>query len=257
MRAAARADLDHLDDGDAHGHAGALDEALGARDLEPAGGLRAGVVDQAELGRGAAHVEGEDLGRPGRRRRLRGEDRAARGAGFHQPDGRCARRSRSWSCRRLRSSSGSGRSGPPRETGLEGGKVAGHQRLDIGVGDGGAEPVELPRLGADLVAERRWSRPGTRRRERRAGAARARGWRRRAEGRSRALRCAAGVELREQGRSTAASSKRLRSPLRIDPPPMVKARSRGTIRSGFRSRWRTGCSGVHRRSRGCRGTLRS
>jgi hypothetical protein len=48
------------------------------------------------------------------------------------------------------------RAGQPlrRETRSEIREVAGHERLDIGVGDRGAEPVEFPRLGADLVAER-------------------------------------------------------------------------------------------------------
>jgi hypothetical protein len=60
-----------------------------ARDFELARGLRAIVVDQAQLGRGAAHVERTAL-RPrafliGDARR---KDRPARRAGFDQPNGK-------------------------------------------------------------------------------------------------------------------------------------------------------------------------
>ena len=72
QRAAARADLDHLDHRDAHRQAGALHEAVAAVDLEAARGHRLAVVDDADLGRRAAHVEAQDavdaeaLGDPGR-----------------------------------------------------------------------------------------------------------------------------------------------------------------------------------------------
>ena len=58
-RAAAGADLDHLDHRDAHRQAAALQESRGAVDLEHARGMRLVVVDQADLGGGAAHVEGQ------------------------------------------------------------------------------------------------------------------------------------------------------------------------------------------------------
>ena len=92
-RAAAGADLDHLDHRDAHRQAAALQEAGGAVDLESARGVRLAVVDQADLGRGAAHVEGER--RASRRARAaipRREDRAAGRAGFDQPDRKAPRR---------------------------------------------------------------------------------------------------------------------------------------------------------------------
>ena len=56
-RAAAGADLDHLDHRDAQRQAAALEEAVLPRDLEGARMLRLAVVDQADLGGGAAHVE--------------------------------------------------------------------------------------------------------------------------------------------------------------------------------------------------------
>jgi hypothetical protein len=116
--------------------------------------LRRELVDQAELGRRAAHVEGKHPVEPRRRRRLRREHRAARGAGFHQPDRRARR-----GLERGHAAAGGhhqDRAAQPlgAERGLEGVEVAGHERLDVGVGDGGAEPLELPRLGADLRRER-------------------------------------------------------------------------------------------------------
>ena len=56
-RAAAGADLDHLDHRDAERQAAALEEAVDAADLEAARRLRPEIVDQADLGGGAAHVE--------------------------------------------------------------------------------------------------------------------------------------------------------------------------------------------------------
>jgi hypothetical protein len=67
-RAAAGADLDHLDDRDGDRHARTLGEAIGAGDLEGARRARRKVLDQADLGRRAAHVVGDDLVQPKRRR---------------------------------------------------------------------------------------------------------------------------------------------------------------------------------------------
>src|SRR5947208_523211 len=60
-RAAAGADLDQLQGRDAHRQAAALDEAALARDLEAVGDRGLAVVDDAELGGGAAHVEGQHM----------------------------------------------------------------------------------------------------------------------------------------------------------------------------------------------------
>ena len=56
-RAAAGADLDHLDHRDAQRQAAALQEAVLPRHLEGARMLRLAVIDQADLGGRAAHVE--------------------------------------------------------------------------------------------------------------------------------------------------------------------------------------------------------
>ena len=57
MRAAAGADLHHLDHRDPQRQPGSFAEPPDAGDLERAGGLRLAVIDQADLRRGAAHVE--------------------------------------------------------------------------------------------------------------------------------------------------------------------------------------------------------
>ena len=85
-RAAAGADLHHLDDGDAHRQARAFHVAIGARDLEFARPFRFAVAQQAYLGRGAAHVEGQHFVEPALPRDGAGKDGAARRPGFDQAD---------------------------------------------------------------------------------------------------------------------------------------------------------------------------
>jgi hypothetical protein len=232
QRPAARADLDHLDHRDANRHAGALQEPLRPCDLEPPRGLGAGTVDEAELGRGAAHVEGKHRVLAEVAREFRGEDRAPGGPGFDKPDGDAGRRLDGGHAAARRHHED--RAGQPlrRETRREIREVAGHERLDIGVGDRGAEPVEFPRLGADLVAERQ-------------GEIGQRG----VQGVAQAQLMGGvgvGVQKADGGGldpglpqdagegGHARSSKGVRSiPVASMRPPMVKARSRGTIRSGF------------------------
>ena len=84
--AAARADLHHVDDRDAQRNAAVLAEAVDAGDLESAAGLGRAAVDQADLRRGAAHVERHRLVQAVRPRDRAGEDGAAGGTRFHQSD---------------------------------------------------------------------------------------------------------------------------------------------------------------------------
>ena len=86
-RAAAGADFDKFDDGNAHRQAGALNEAIGTRDLELARPLQLQVVEQGELGGRAAHVEGNGLAGIVLRGDCARQDSAAGGTGFDQPHG--------------------------------------------------------------------------------------------------------------------------------------------------------------------------
>ena len=61
-RAAAGADLDHLDHRDLDGQPGAFLEAIDSIDLELMGDQRAALVDHTEFGRRAAHVERQQVG---------------------------------------------------------------------------------------------------------------------------------------------------------------------------------------------------
>ena len=102
MRAAAGADLDHLDDRDANGNPAALEEAVGPADLERPRCPRALVFDQADLRRGAAHVERQDLRQVAGRGDLGRQDGTAAGARFHQADREVDGRRWESSCRRPR-----------------------------------------------------------------------------------------------------------------------------------------------------------
>ena len=86
-RAAAGADLDHVDHGDAHRQARAALQPVHAVDLELLRDQRLAALDHAELGRRAAHVERDQIAdRAGRAERRRRE-RAARGPGLEQAHG--------------------------------------------------------------------------------------------------------------------------------------------------------------------------
>ena len=151
MRAAAGADLDQLDGGDADRQPAALDEALLPRRLEAVGGERLAAVDQGELGGGAAHVEGEQIaaavgaaeegggerarGRP----RLEHLHRRALGLGHVR---QAAAREHEQERRR------DAALGEPARHALE---VLLGERLDVGVGDGRRGALELADLRRHLV----------------------------------------------------------------------------------------------------------
>ena len=84
QRAAAGTNFHHVDHRDGYRHAGALLEAVGARHFEnPTGPWRL-VLDQADLGRGAAHVEGQHLVQAVARSDVCRKDRAAGRSGLNQ-----------------------------------------------------------------------------------------------------------------------------------------------------------------------------
>ena len=148
--AAPRADLDHLDAGNADGQPRALLEAVGARDLELPGEEGLALVDHAGLGGGAAHVEGEQLGLAQLARHARGREGARGWARFDETDGHAL---------------GGGRRGHPArgehdvevagdsqivELALEVVEVARHERHDVDVAARGRGPLVLADLGHHL-----------------------------------------------------------------------------------------------------------
>ena len=111
---------------------------------------RLAPVDDAELGRGAAHVEGEHVAQVEFASQVAGQDRASRRARFHEADrghDRCVE-------------GGEAAAGGHEEKGADeaafpqrGGEplqVAGHEGLNVGVGAGGGEAFVLAHLGADV-----------------------------------------------------------------------------------------------------------
>ena len=153
-RAAAGADLDHVDDRRLDRQAGALGEAVHARRLHHRRDLAASVLDHAGLGGRAAHVEGDDVLLAGERAEQGGREAAAGRAAFEQADRKVARR--------LRRDEAAGRmhqaqvapEAARRELALEAPQVAVHQRLHIGVGAGGDAALVFPQLGNDVARER-------------------------------------------------------------------------------------------------------
>ena len=222
QRAAAGADLDHLDHGDAHRQAAALHEAVAAVDLEAARGHRLAVVDDADLGGRAAHVEGQDavdahvLGDPGR------QDHAARRARFDEADREAHRRlergeaaarghqqQRAGEARRMRRGSAGSRDSAP--------SAAGHRRWRRSSRSARTRaPRGRPRRRW-RCARRAASRPGSR-----PCAARARDWRSCAGSRWRSPRRPSAFSVSASA-STAASSSASRT------PPLASVRS-GTVK---------------------------
>ena len=153
-RAAARADLDHVDDGRLDRQARTLGETVDAAGFEHRRDLGAAVLDHAGLGGGAAHVEGDHVLMAGEFAEQGGGEAAAGRAAFEQADreGAC-RLGRDQAAGRMhqrqRTTEGAGG-----ELALQALEIAAHQRLDIGVGRRGDEALVLPDLGHDLARQR-------------------------------------------------------------------------------------------------------
>ena len=152
--AAAGADLHHLDHRDAQRQAGALAEAADPGDLEAAGGLRLVIVDQADLRRGAAHVEGQHVGDPALAGDIGGEDRPAGRPAFHQADREAAGgvdRGQAAAGQHQEDRRGHAHRG---QIGLETAQIARHHRLHVGVRGGGGEALPFAHLGRHLRGQR-------------------------------------------------------------------------------------------------------
>ena len=144
-------DLDHLDGRNAHREAASLEVPVGASHLEGAGRLRLVSVDEADLGRRPAHVEGDRVLVAALARDLGGEDRAAGRPGLDEPDREAGRVAEGGEP----AAGGHEEERAPEakrpELGLEAGEVARHPGLDIGVRAGRGLALVLPDLGAHLA----------------------------------------------------------------------------------------------------------
>ncbi len=145
-RAAAGADLDHVDDRRLDRQAGAFLEAMHARRFHHRRDLGAAVLDQAGLRRGAAHVERDHVGMAGGSAEERGGEAAAGGTALQHADREVAR-----GLRRQQAAGGVHEAQLAAEAAgvqlaLQLGDVAAHQRLHIGVGAGGVAALVLPQL---------------------------------------------------------------------------------------------------------------
>ena len=153
-RSAAGADLDHVDDRNRDRHARALLEAVGPGHLEHPRRLRRVVADQADLGRGPAHVEGQHPIETVARGDVRGEHRPAGRPRLHQPHGKLRRAlERDDAAARVHQEDRAIGT-LPRQPLAKPRQVALHQGLDVGVGDGRVEALVLAHLRRDLGGER-------------------------------------------------------------------------------------------------------
>ena len=147
-RAATGADLDHLDDRDAEREAAALHEPGRAINFKCARLERLAVVDQADFGSRAAHIERQDRVFAAFCRRTGSQDRAAGRSGFDQPHGegaggleageaaaRCHQVDRRGTAFLL-------------EGLLEPLQITGHQRLHVGIRNCGGRAFVLARFRA-------------------------------------------------------------------------------------------------------------
>ena len=152
--AAAGADLDHVDDRDLDGKAAALAEAVDPVHLELPGLQRIAVLHRAELGGGAAHVEGEEIGiaralpQSGRRQRSR---RRPRFQHAHREAGGRLGRADAAAGEHHEEAAAETQAVQPLLKFLQIGR---HALLHVDVGGGGAGALELADLGHHVGAHR-------------------------------------------------------------------------------------------------------
>ena len=136
--------------GTSTGRPGALLEAVRARHLELAGHQRRAAVDDAGLGRGPSHVEGEHAQLAPLAGGQRGGQGPGGGTGLHEADGEPARRRRQRDAARGLHDvelSGNAVLGEAR---LQIGEVARHEGSHVDVGRGGRCSLVLADLGDDV-----------------------------------------------------------------------------------------------------------
>ena len=142
-RAAARADLHHLDDGDADRQPAAFHEPVHAAEFETARDLGFEIVDKADLGGGAAHVERQCAVRAAALGHGAREDGAAGRARFDEPH-RLRRAHRQRAQRAAGSHEIHGTDYAHRlQARLQPVQITGHHRLHICIGAGGGDAFVL------------------------------------------------------------------------------------------------------------------
>ena len=148
--AAPRANFHQLDDGNAHGQSAAFEVFPDPADFEAARPFRLAIVDQANLGGGAAHVEGQDLVQAAFACQMCGQNGTASRAGFDQPNWKaCGQLQRGQSPARHHQQQWAQQAFLA-DAFLQPKEVAAHQRAYVGVGDGGRKTLVFSNFGAHL-----------------------------------------------------------------------------------------------------------
>ena len=150
---AAGPDFHHFDDGNAHGQPRSFLESIGAAHLELPGQLGLGPVDQADLGRGAAHIEGQHLVQPAPGRDVRRQYRPAGRTRLDQPDRKAGRGGKIGQAAAGRHQQDRAMHPTRDQLAFEALQIRRHQRLHIGIGTGCRQPLELADLRAHLAGE--------------------------------------------------------------------------------------------------------
>ena len=154
QRPAADADLDHVDRRRLDRQARAAREAVGARGLELVRDERAAVLDQAQLGRRAAHVERHQVRVAVEAAEARGGERAGGGAGLEHPDRPVGGVLRGGHAavgeHHAQAAAGAERA----ESLLEIGQVAHHAVLHVDARRGRLRALVLADLGRDVAGDR-------------------------------------------------------------------------------------------------------
>ena len=137
-----------------NGRPAAFGETVDARHFEQARGLRLRLVDEADLCRGAAHVERHDLVEAVLARDAGGEDRAAGRPGFDEPHRKADRGLGGGDAAARGHQQHRAAKAGARQFALELADVTPHQRLQIGVGAGRGEALVFAHFRRDVGRQR-------------------------------------------------------------------------------------------------------
>ena len=152
-RAAARADLDHLDHRHADGKTAAFHVPIGPRHLERARPLGLTLVDEADLRGRAAHVEGQHALERALARDPGGEQGTAGGPGLDEPHRKPGRDLERGETPARHHEQQRARHAERVQLGAQPQQIALHHRAHVRIGAGRREPLVLSDLRADLARE--------------------------------------------------------------------------------------------------------